>query len=47
MFDAMFYGKTVTEIYEILGKRKRSANNEGIEDWPLHKKVDQHGFTEQ
>jgi hypothetical protein len=47
MFDAMFYGKTVTEIYEILGKRKRSANNEGTEDRPLHKKVDQHGFTKQ
>jgi hypothetical protein len=47
MFDAMFYGKTVPEIYEILGGRKRSANNEGIEDWPLHKKVDQHGFAKQ
>jgi hypothetical protein len=47
MFDTMFYGKTVTEIYEILGKRKRSANNEGFEDRPLHKKVDQHGFTKQ
>jgi hypothetical protein len=44
IFERIFYGKTVTEIYEILGKRKRSANEE-IEQMPLHKKVDQDGVT--
>jgi hypothetical protein len=47
MFDRMFYGKTVTEIQEILGKRKRPVNNEEIENMPLRKKIDQHRFSKK
>ena len=50
MFERMYAGKTVTEIYEIMrngnhAKRKRVSDKEGDKNMPLRKKTDQHGGT--
>jgi len=36
-----FHGKTVTEVFEILGKRKRDAADVGNEDVMFGKRIDQ------
>jgi hypothetical protein len=50
LFDRMFYGKTVTEIYEILArgeKRKRVSDGEGDDNGLLHKKAGQCGAMKE
>jgi hypothetical protein len=47
IFETMYSGKTVSEIYEILhnetrGKRKRLSDSDGSDNMPLRKKADQH-----
>jgi hypothetical protein len=50
LFDRMFYGKTVTEIFEILRrgeKRKRVSDGEVDGNGPLHKKTSQYGSVKE
>ncbi|KAE9381294.1 hypothetical protein N431DRAFT_457895 [Stipitochalara longipes BDJ] len=44
-FEKMFHGKTITEIFDILGKRKRDPGNIEEEATPRYKKTAPHGCT--